>query len=162
QLAAIAATSRIVPVIYGAMSPSSVPLLLRSRLFVDFRNPDDFERSVAQLLSAFADQPDGPQHPPSLLRLVDLQIARRMKSGQAAIEVLLTNTGKRTVSVKSLRVNSSVPYHVAYAMPPSTIVYPLSLTIGPRTANGIAVVGGAIGHEAEEWRRPVAGRLVLG
>jgi hypothetical protein len=160
QLAAIAGNSRIIPVIYGAISPSAIPLLLRSRLYVDFRDPKQFERSIAQLLSAFAPFPEQPQ-PASSLQIVDFQIARRPKDGATAIELLLNNPNRRTPSIKKLSLRSRIPYPVAYAMLPPTVVFPLSLTIGPRTANGIVVVGGAIGHEAEEWRRPVGGKMVF-
>jgi hypothetical protein len=160
QLAAIAGNSRIIPVIYGAISPSAIPLLLRSRLYVDFRDSEQFERSIAQLLSAFATLPETPSIEASI-DIADFQIARRAKDGATAIELLLSNPHKRTLSIKRLSICSRTPYSVSYAFLPPTIVFPLSLTFGPRTANGVVVVGGGIGHEADEWRRPVMGELVL-
>jgi len=160
QLTAISGSSRVIPIIYGAISPSAIPLLLRSRLYVDFREPKNFEQSMAQLLSAFAPSTEPPASKPSL-EIIDCQFARRPKDGAIAIELLLTNHSKRIVNIKNVSISSGIPYHVSYWHLPPTVAFPLSLTVGPRTANGQIVVGGFIGHEAEEWRRPVIGQLAL-
>jgi hypothetical protein len=161
QLSALSGASRLIPIIYGAMSPRALPPLLQSRLYVDFRSADEFERSISQLLSAFA--VDGEKHVhESPLQLTDIQFAVREGGRDTAIELLLANTGRRAAIIKALRIDSAVPYHIHYYALPPTATYPLELTVGPRTANGVAVVGGAIGHDAEEWRRPVSGRLVIG
>lgn len=160
QLMAIARTARIIPVLYGAISPLAIPSLLRARLYVDFRKMEEFNHSISQLLAAFASNPT-PDELQTSLEIIDIQIARRQKDNATAIEIFLKNSGRRVTNIRKVHTVSRISYSIDYHRPPPTVIYPLALTLGPRTANGVVMVGGEIGHESEEWRRPVIGQIVL-
>jgi hypothetical protein len=124
QLAAIAGTARLIPIIYGAISPLSIPFLLRSRLYVDFRQLDKFDQSITQLLSAFAEQAKSDQVSGSL-DIGDVQISFRPRDRKIGIEMLLANPGKRTANIRKIGIRSITPYMVSYASPPPTLSFPI-------------------------------------
>ena len=107
QLTAIAGSSRIIPLIYGAMSPSAIPLLLRSRLYVDFRDPASFDDSVNQLLSAFDAEVDEPSSTTdSPLEIADVQVASRPADSGTAVELLLANQRRRVLNIRRVSLRS--------------------------------------------------------
>jgi 5'-deoxynucleotidase YfbR-like HD superfamily hydrolase len=53
QWRAIGGDIRLVPVLYGKFNAADMPVLLKSRAYVDFRPEESYEKSLAKLLVAF-------------------------------------------------------------------------------------------------------------
>jgi hypothetical protein len=64
-------------------------------------------------------------------------------------------------SIREVRIECAESYPVDYYALPPTISFPVEIFLGPRTANERIVVGGAVGHEADEWKRPIIGEIIL-
>ena len=57
QLRAIRGEARLIPLLLGDLNTADIPLLLRSRLYVDFRDPAKHSDEFRKLLSAFETSP---------------------------------------------------------------------------------------------------------
>jgi tetratricopeptide (TPR) repeat protein len=57
QLRAIHGGARLIPLLLGDLDTADIPLLLQSRLYVDFRDPSKYSDELRRLLSAFGISP---------------------------------------------------------------------------------------------------------
>jgi len=53
QIRAINGHAKLIPILLGALKTEEIPLLLQSRLYVDFRNPVFYQEELQKLFFAF-------------------------------------------------------------------------------------------------------------
>jgi hypothetical protein len=151
-------------VLYGTIESTAIPLFLQSRLYVDFRRPEDYQLGLMRLLSAFISPPSTGRNRLESTSLVSIQTINflfRKNPHGFALELLVHNSGQMAGSIREVRIECSKSYDVSYYALPPTITFPVEMLLGLRTANERIIVGGTVGHEADEWKRPITGVIVL-
>jgi TIR domain len=103
QIYSIRSEAKIVPLLLGELNTEEIPLLLRSRLYVDFREPHRYEDEFCRLLSAFAVsalKEEVAEAKVLLPRIEDAHILQRTRISKYAIEVLLINPSSKPFMIK--------------------------------------------------------------
>ena len=169
QLRAIHGEARLIPLLLGDLNTADIPLLLQSRLYVDFREPSKYPAEFRRLLSAFEISPiEGITEKAEVFlpRIEDVHILRGDIASGYAIEVLLMNPSSEQVFIRQatigcLKPDALYPDALLYAKPPPIYTYELSLKLEAYSQQDRLSLRGIAREPEDHWGRPASGHILV-
>jgi hypothetical protein len=164
QIRAIHGHTRLIPILLGALKSDEIPLLLQSRLYVDFRDPARYQDELLKLFSAFQlDIVPSTVESAKILqpRIEDGHILQGTVGSGYAVEILLTNPSPARHFVREVIIGALQPDHAMYAVSPPRYTYQLNLQLGASSDEHTMPVSGTANEPGDDWGRPATGYLLV-
>ena len=162
QIRAVRGETRLIPVLLGEFDADDIPLLLQSRVYVDFRRPDQYQNQFRRLLSAFdvVSFDERTEKATVLLpRIEDANVLSGRAASGLAIEILVINPSAKHYHINRATVGSYRPDMWAYFFPPPTYTYQLDLKIAASLSQADILISGTAKEPSDDWGRPASGHV---
>ena len=160
QIRAVRGEARLIPVLLGEFDADDIPILLQSRLFVDFRSPDQYQDQLKQLLSAFGVVSFDERIERAIVllpRIEDANVLRGDVASGFAIEILVINPSAKHYHINRATIGSYRPDMKMYFRQPDTYTYQLSLKMEATSSQDDIPITGTAKEPADDWGRPASG-----
>lgn len=163
QIRAIRENIRLIPILIGGFDPQQLPILMQSRIYLDFSSDVAYQDTFKKLMSSFSGERIIEATNVPICHIEECNILSHSHQSKYALELLITNPTNFPVFFKSLTILSVIiPDHsgISYFQNAPTVSYSLNLNSLEKIEEGFTNLKGTITSSGDEWGRTIIGNCI--
>jgi len=162
QIRAIQGTAKVVPLLLGNVSIDEIPLLLKSKLYCDFRDPSSYSTQFQELLRVFSVSDNATPASKILLPVIeDMNILCGSSRSEYALEIVVNNPSPDKLLFRRVVIGARRWEPCLRCGEPPSFIYEFDVDVVPSSLTTHATLHGTARSHGDHWGRQLEGYCVL-